>query len=178
MELWVLKSQKTHDFSSCSFFNIAFWLYKRHKMAKKKAGRTLSLVLFDLFPSPTISILLCTFTTRTCLRCAATTDDSFSLSLDLQCGGVAFCCCMIISVRKLPWHKVCKGVRRAASSVRSSVCLFIMKLPLLWFVAFSDFSLRHYHPDSLFVCLLFCIMRKYPRFFSACTTRLEERKRD
>jgi hypothetical protein len=37
-------------------------------------------------------------------------------------------------------------------SVRLSVCLFIMKLPLLRFVAFSDFSLRHYHPDSFFVC--------------------------
>lgn len=59
---------------------------------------------------------------------------------------------MIISVHKLPRHEVCESVRRAASSVRSSVCLFIMKLPLLRFVAFSDFSLRHYHPDSLFVC--------------------------
>ncbi len=75
-----------------------------------------------------------------------------SLSLDLQCGGVAFCCCMLISVHKLPRHEVCKGVRRAASSVRSSVCLPVIKLPLLWFVAFSDFSLRHYLPDSLLVC--------------------------
>jgi len=86
------------------------------------------------------------------LQQQTTLSLSLSLSLDLQCGGVAFCCCMIISVHKLPRHEVCKGVGRAASSVRSSVCLPVMKLPLLWFVAFSDFSLRHYLPDSLFFC--------------------------
>jgi hypothetical protein len=146
-------------------------------MAKKRLG--LCCPACFLFP-PSPFCFAPSLPKHVCVALQQQTTLSLSLSLSIfSAGALHFAAAWLLvltSYRGTRFVKVSEEL--LLLSVRLSVCMSVCHeapSPLICCIlGFLSKTL----PSWLFVCLLFCIMRKYLRVLSACTTRLEERKRD